>query len=134
MLAPEGQEPRQRYLQPGVDKEAKWVKKGSQPPYGYQRHDLAEEDSGLVLEGHPTAARVHDGQCMASCLDRVALPSGSRLLGDTGYDSAKHDALYVQEGCATVANARPTEIRPWSVWEQRYNKLMARSRYTQGWS
>jgi transposase, IS5 family len=73
-LAPEGQEPRQRSLQPGVDKEAKWVKKGSQLPYGYERHDLAEEDTGLVLAGHPTAARVHDGQGMASCLDRVALP------------------------------------------------------------
>jgi hypothetical protein len=47
-LAPEGQEPRQRSLQPGVDKEAKWVKKGSQPQYGYQHHDLAEENTGLV--------------------------------------------------------------------------------------
>jgi hypothetical protein len=47
--------------------------KGSQLQYGYERHDLAEEDSGLV-EVHPTAARVHDGQCMASCLDRVVLP------------------------------------------------------------
>jgi transposase, IS5 family len=92
-LAPEGQEPRQSSLQPGVAKEAKWVKKGSQLQYGYERHDLAEEDTGLVLEGHPTAARVHDGQCMASCLDRVALPSGSRLRADKGYCSAKTDQL-----------------------------------------
>jgi transposase, IS5 family len=47
-LAPEGKEPRQRSLQPGVDKEAKWVKKGSQLQYGYKHHDLAEEDTGLV--------------------------------------------------------------------------------------
>jgi hypothetical protein len=73
-LAPQGPACRQHSLQPGVDKEAKWVKKGSQPQYGYQRHDLAEEDTGLVLAGHPTAARVHNGQGMASCLDRVALP------------------------------------------------------------
>jgi IS5 family transposase len=72
-LAPEGQEPRQRSLQPGVDKEAKWVKKGNKLPYGYKRHDLAEEDSDIVLAVHPTTARVHDGQCMASCLDQVAL-------------------------------------------------------------
>jgi hypothetical protein len=48
-LAPEGQEPRQHSLQPGVDKEAKWVKQGSQLQYGYKCHDLAEEDTGLVL-------------------------------------------------------------------------------------
>jgi transposase, IS5 family len=60
-LAPEGPAPRQRSLQPGVYKEAKWIKKGSQLQYGYQCHDLAEEDSDIVLAGHPTAARVHDG-------------------------------------------------------------------------
>jgi transposase, IS5 family len=48
-LAPGGQEPRQRSLQPGVNKEAKWVKKGSQLQDDYQRNDLATEDSGLVL-------------------------------------------------------------------------------------
>jgi transposase, IS5 family len=90
-LAPQGPACRQHSLQPGVDKEAKWVKKGSQLQYGYKYHDLTAEDTGLVLAGHPTAARVHDGQGMASCLDRVALPSGSRLLADKGYCSAKTD-------------------------------------------
>jgi hypothetical protein len=61
MLAPEGPACRQHSLQPEVDKEAKWVKKGSQPQYGYKHYYLAEEDTGLVLSGHPTAARVHDG-------------------------------------------------------------------------
>jgi IS5 family transposase len=48
--------------------------KESQLQYGYQCHDLAAADTGLVLAVHTTAARVHDGQGMASCLDRVALP------------------------------------------------------------
>jgi hypothetical protein len=35
-----------------------------------------------------------------------------------------------QEGYAAVSNARPTEIKPWSVGDKRYHKRMARSRYT----
>jgi transposase, IS5 family len=97
-LAPEGPEPRQRSLQPRVDQKAKWVNKGSQLQYGYQCHDLAEEESDIVLAGHPTAARVHNGKCMASCLDQVALLSSSRLRADTGYCSAKHDALVRPRG------------------------------------
>jgi transposase, IS5 family len=80
-------------VKPSVEQAARWVKKGSQLQYGYKRHDLAEEDTGLVLAVHTTAARVHDGQCMASCLDRVVLTSGSRLRADTGYCSAKNDEL-----------------------------------------
>jgi transposase, IS5 family len=78
---------------PGVDREARWVKKGNKLQHGYKRHYLAAEDTGLVLAVHPTAVRVHDGQCRASCLDQVRLPAGSRLLADTGYGSAKNDLL-----------------------------------------
>jgi transposase, IS5 family len=122
-LASEGQDPRQRSLQPGVDKEAKWVKKGSQLQYGYKHHDLTAEDTGLVLEVHPTAARVHDGQCMASCLDRIALPSGSRILADKGYCSAKYDALLCPSGLRSGIQRKAYRDKPWSVGEKRYHKL-----------
>jgi transposase, IS5 family len=85
--------PPTKEAKPGVDREARWVKKGNKLQDGYQRHYLAAADTGLVLAVHPTAARVHDGQCRASCLDQVRLPAGSRLLADTGYYSAKHDLL-----------------------------------------
>jgi transposase, IS5 family len=129
-LAPQGQEPRQRSLQPGVDKEAKWVKKGSQLQYGYKCYDLAEEDTGLVLLGHPTAARVHDGQCMASCLDRVVLPSGSRLRANTGYFSVKHDELLCPIGLRSGIQRKAYRAQPWSVEDKGYHKRTARSRYT----
>jgi transposase, IS5 family len=103
-LAPEEQEPRQHALQPGVDREARWVKKGNKLQYGYKRHYLAAEDTGLVLAVHPTAARVHDGQCMASCLDQVALPSGSRLRADKG-------VLFSQER-STITSKRVTQRYP----------------------
>jgi IS5 family transposase len=66
--------PPTKEVKPGVDQEARWVKKGSKLQYGYKRHYLAAEDTGIVLAVHTTAVNVHDGQCMASCLDQVALP------------------------------------------------------------
>lgn len=128
-LEPEGQEPMQRSLQPGVDKEAKWVKKGSKLQYGYKRHYLAAEDTGIVLAVHTTAANVHDGQCMASCFDQVELPSGSRILADKGYCSAKNDQLLRQRGLRSGIQRKAYRHKPLSVWEKRYNKLIGRSRY-----
>jgi transposase, IS5 family len=85
-------------VKPGVDREARWVKKGNKLQYDHKRHYLAAEDTGLVLAVHTTAANVHDGQCMASCLDQVRLPAGSRILADKGYCSAKNDLLLRQRG------------------------------------
>ena len=60
-------------IKSGVDRVARWVKKGNRLKYGYERHDPASVDEGLVLAVHTTAANSHDGQCMAACLDQVPL-------------------------------------------------------------
>jgi IS5 family transposase len=86
MLPEHPDTPPTKEVKPAVDQEARWVKKGSKLQYGYKRHYLAAEDKGLVLAVHTTAANVHDGQCMASCLDQVAAalrqshPSRQRVL------------------------------------------------------
>ena len=69
----------------GVDPEARWVKEGGHLYDGYKRHCLADQQTGLVLSVHTTPANVHDGQCIAACLDQVSLPTASRLLADKGY-------------------------------------------------
>ena len=121
--------PLTKEVRPGVDQEARWVKKGGKLHYGYKRHYLAAEETGLVLGVHTTAANVHDGQCMASCLDQVALPSGSRILADKGYCSAKNDQLLRQRGLRSGIQRKACRNRPLSVWEKRYNKRIGRSRY-----
>jgi IS5 family transposase len=72
---------------------------------------------------------VHDGQCMASCLTQVELPSGSRILADKGYCSAKNDQLLQQRGLRSGIQRKVYRNRPLSIWEKRYNKLIGRSRY-----
>jgi transposase, IS5 family len=105
------------------------VKKGNKLQYGYKRHYLAAEDTGFVLAVHTTAANVHDGQCMASCFDQVALPAGSRILADKGYCSAKNDQLLRQRGLRSSIQRKAHKHGPLSVWEKRYNRLICRSRY-----
>jgi IS5 family transposase len=75
----EGQEPPlDKTRQPGVDQEARWVKKGGKLQYGYKRHYLAEAQKGLVLAVHTTPANVHDSQL--ETLARCGLN-----VGDFGY-------------------------------------------------
>jgi IS5 family transposase len=76
--------PLTKSVQPGVDPEARWVKKGGKLQYGYKRHYLAEAQEGLVLAVHTTPANVHDGQCMAACLDQVELLVGRPAVSRQG--------------------------------------------------
>ena len=86
--------PLAKAVQPGVDEEAHWVKKGGQLAYGYKRHYLSSADSVLLVQ----AANVGDGQCIGACLDQVALAAGSRLLADQGYGATKNSALLCAMG------------------------------------
>lgn len=121
--------PPTKELKSGVDQEAAWVKKGNKLQYGYKRHYLAAEETGLVIAVHTTSANVHDGQCIEACLDQVALPRGSRLLADKGYCSAKNDQLLRQRGLRSGIQRKAARNRPLSRWEKRYNVLVGRSRY-----
>ena len=114
---------------PGVDPEARWVKNGGELHYGYKRHYLADQSTGFVLSVHTTPANVHDGQCIAACLDQVDLPRGSRLLADKGYCSAKNEELVRQSGLRSGIQRKAARNRPLSRWEKRYNTLIGRSRY-----
>ncbi len=114
---------------PGVDPEGKWVKKAGKLQYGYKRHYLAEEESGLVLSVHTTAANVHDSQCLTQCLDQVNLPKGSRILADKGYASSQNEQHLKDRGLRSGIQRKAYRNRPLSSLEKRYNKLIGRSRY-----
>jgi IS5 family transposase len=78
----EGQEPPlDKTRQPGVDREAQWVKKGGKLQYGHKRHYLAEAQEGLVIAVHTTPANVHDSQLLGDCLNKVKLPSKEPCTG-----------------------------------------------------
>ena len=121
--------PPTKEAKPGVDLQASWVKKGSTLYYGYKRHYLADQETGMVLSVHTRPANVDDGQCIAACLDEVSLPRGIRLLADKGYRSAKNRELLRTRGLRSGIQRKAHRNRPLSVCEKRYNVLISRSRY-----
>ena len=68
-------------------------------------------------------------QYLEACLRQVDLPSGSRVLADKGYCSAANEGLLRTRGLRSGIQRKAPRGRPLSVWEKRYNKLIAASRY-----
>lgn len=85
VLSEEPDRPPTKAFQPGVDQQARWVKKGGKMQYGYKRHYLTDVQEGLVMAVHTTAANAHESQHLEACLHKTHLPPGSRVLADKGY-------------------------------------------------
>ncbi|WP_404812888.1 transposase [Capnocytophaga canimorsus] len=51
----------------GVDKEARWLKKGTKTYFGYKKQ-IAVDDNGLVLAVHTTVANKHDSKVLIPLL------------------------------------------------------------------
>ncbi|MFA5985138.1 MAG: transposase [Methylococcaceae bacterium] len=82
-----------RITQPGVDSEARCLKKAGKSVFGYKQHTVVDSN-GLVLAVETTPANWHDSQPLAGLVDKADIGSGSRLHADKAYGSKKHrDAL-----------------------------------------
>ena len=105
------------------------MKKGGNLQYGYKRHYLADARDGLVLAVHTTAANAHDSQYLATCLDKVNLPKGTRILADKGYSGQPNASLLHQRGYRNGIQRKASAKHPLSLWERRYNQLIGKHRY-----
>ena len=80
-------------IQLGVDTEARWIRKGGQPVFGYKQHTVVD-DSGLVIAVVTTAANCYDSKPLLDLLDKANIRLGVRVHADKAYCSQKHrDAL-----------------------------------------
>ena len=129
LLPEDAHSPLTKALKAGVDKAGRWVKKGDKLQYGYKRHYLAEERSGMVIAVHTTGASVHESQPLEACLSQVDLPCGSGVLGDKGDCSQADAELLRSRGLRSGIQRKAYKGKPLSVWEKRYNKFIAGSRY-----
>ncbi|MFZ1851372.1 MAG: transposase [Nitrosomonas sp.] len=79
--------------QPGVDAEARWIKKGGQSVFCYKQHTVVD-GNGLVIAIETTATYCHDSKPAGSALDKADIQTGTRIHSDKAYSSQKHrDAL-----------------------------------------
>ncbi len=114
---------------PGVDQEARWVKKGGKLYYGYKRYYLTDAQAGLVMAVHTTAANAHESQHLGARIRKVLLPRGSRVLADKRYSSQVNEALLRSKGLRSGIQRKAARGNPLTYWAKRYNKLVGNHRY-----
>ncbi|WP_143733438.1 transposase, partial [Porphyromonas gingivalis] len=74
---------------PGVDSEARWVRKGRHYRYGYKKHVLTDEQ-GLVETVVTTSANCADTVVLPELIKKSKLPGGISVLADKGYCSKEN--------------------------------------------
>jgi transposase, IS5 family len=122
-LAEEKEPPLDKTLQPGVDQEARWVKKGGKLQYGYKRHYLSDAQAGLGMAVHTTPAKLHDSQLLGDCLNKVKLPPRSRVLADKGYRSQANESLLRSRGLRSGIQHMAYRSKPLTRLAKRYNQV-----------
>ena len=129
ILSPGQTPPIQKAPQPGVDTEARWVKKGGKLQYGYKRHYLADATEGIVTAVHTTPANAHESQHLEACLEKAKLPDRTRILADKGYCSKANEAMLRSRGLRSGIQRKAQKNSPLSRSEKRYNHLVGETRY-----
>lgn len=121
--------PPTKKVQPGVDQQASWVKKGGKLQYGYKRHYLTDAQDGLVMAVHTTSANAHESQHLEACLNKTQLPPGSRVLADKGYCAQANEAMLRSRGLRSGIQRKASRNKPLTIREKRYNRLVGKVRY-----
>lgn len=62
--------------EPGVDSEARWLKKGNKSMYGYKKH-VCTDKNGLVIAVETTAGNVSDTKLLEKVIEKSGLEKGS---------------------------------------------------------
>jgi len=114
--------------QPGVDSEARWVRKGGKPVFGYKQHTVVD-DNGLVLAVETTAANCHDSKPLLDLLDKANIQPGVRVHADKAYSSQKHRAALKSRGIKNGIQDKAAKNNPLTRRQLQRNSLIAKVRY-----
>jgi IS5 family transposase len=119
--------------QPGVDNEARYLKKGKKLHFGYKKHVLTDEN-GMQLSVHTTTANEHDSKGLQPCLanqdEAIAI---SACYTDKGYQ-VPDNVTFLQSPVKNrkVKNRiqhKAYKNRPLSDWQKEYNRLISKKRW-----
>jgi len=114
--------------QPGVDAQARWVKKGGQSVFGYKQHTLVDHN-GLVIAVETTAANCHDSKPLLTLLDKAEIERGTRIHADKAYYSQKHREALKSRGIKNGIQDRALKNKPLTSRQLQRNRLIAQARY-----
>jgi IS5 family transposase len=115
--------------QPGVDAEARWLKKNGNLHYGYKKH-IAVDQEGLVLSVHTTTANEHDSKGLKHLVEKTDPPKMKKgLLADKGYKVPDNDKLLIDKKIKNRIQNKAYRNRPLTKWQITFNKLVSKQRY-----
>ncbi len=113
---------------PGVDKEAKWVKKVGKLHYGYKQHTATNEE-GLVLAIVTTSANESDIKNLEDVLEKIDTKNYKSIKADKGYKSEKNDKVVKTKKLKNQILHKATKNRKLTNREIEFNKLISKTRY-----
>lgn len=115
--------------QPGVDTEARWLKKSGQLWYGYKKH-ISTDDEGLVLAVHTSTANEHDSKGLRQIVRKTPKKNMKKgILGDKGFKVPDNDELLKKENIKNRLQHKAYRNRPLTNWQKNFNKLVSKQRY-----
>ena len=113
---------------PGVDMEARWVKKAGKIHFGYKRHTVVNQD-GLVIAEETTPANESDMRHLKTPLEKARLSKGTPVMADKGYDSAENRGILSGMGLKSRIMHKAQKNRPLTMRETAVNKAISKVRY-----
>lgn len=119
----------QEEVSQGVDKEARWLKKGGKLIYGFKKHEAVDEN-GMVVGVHTTTANEHDSKGLKPLLKKVSKKQKKRgVWADKGYKVPDNDAYLKEEKIKNRIQHKAYRNRPLTYWEKVFNKMIGKTRY-----
>jgi len=115
-------------VQPGVDHEARWIKKAGKSLFGYKQHTLVNDD-GLVMAVETTPANRHDSLPFIGLVDKAKLPSGARVHTDKAYASRPHHDALASRRLKNGIQDKAVRNKPLTQRQLRRNRLISKARY-----
>jgi len=119
--------------QPGVDSEARYLKKGKELHFGYKKQVLTDE-KGMQLSVHTTTANEHDSKGLKPCLENQdeALAVSS-CYTDKGYQVPDNVSLLQQpvknRKVKNRIQHKAYKNKPLTEWQKKYNRLISKKRW-----
>ena len=114
--------------QPGVDTEARWLKKAGKLHYGYKKHCVTDNE-GMVLGILTTEANINEIVNLEDVLNTCELPEGTPVYMDKGYSSAKNREILRKRKLKDRIMHKATKKNKLGYWENLFNKGISKTRY-----
>lgn len=113
---------------PGVDDEARWLKKQDKLFYGYKQ-SIAVDENGMIDAVTTVSANVNDSKTLAVLLSMLPQDRKEEILADKGFKTPENDELLKQQNIKNRIMDKAYRNRPLSQRQIQRNKLISKYRY-----